>query len=56
METFDDVFVVTKQLLINPDAHLPKRVKESLLQLYMSLFKWSSSAQKVKFTSVSTQT
>jgi hypothetical protein len=55
METFDDVFMVTKQLLANPEARLPRKVKESLLQLYMSLFTWSAT-NKPKYTSISTQT
>lgn len=56
METFDDVFMATKFLLTNPDARLPRKCKESLLQLYSNLFKWSATNQKTKFTSVSTQT
>ncbi|KAI6189970.1 hypothetical protein M3Y97_00066000 [Aphelenchoides bicaudatus] len=55
LETFDEVYAVTKQLLVNPNAQLPRKVKESLLQLFTSLFKWSATNQ-AKFTSTSTQT
>jgi len=56
METFDAVFVATKHLLVNPGAaRLPKTVRESLLQLYISLYKWSSPGQP-KRSSAATQT
>ncbi|KAI6221784.1 hypothetical protein M3Y99_01537900 [Aphelenchoides fujianensis] len=54
MEMFDEVFMATKHLLTAPAAHLPRNVKQSLLQLYVNLFKWSATGQP-KCTSVSTQ-
>ncbi|KAI6237095.1 hypothetical protein M3Y95_00229000 [Aphelenchoides besseyi] len=54
MEAFDNVFMATKHLLTEPKADLSRNVKQSLLQLYVNLFKWSATGQP-KCTSVSTQ-
>ncbi|CAD5231705.1 unnamed protein product [Bursaphelenchus xylophilus] len=50
MEEFDKVFVVVKALLI-ANVTLSKSSKESLLNLYINLFKWSATGQTKQTTS-----